>query len=82
MDDKKIYWKKMEAGIPASIGDMRAIIHNATGHDPGVMGLIIMKKNDPDMFPAAYKKDLDTAHDHIVNTMFDNMSFNQKKGAS
>jgi len=47
MDDKKIYWKKMEAGIPASIGDMRAIIHNATGHDPGVMGLIMMKKNDP-----------------------------------
>ena len=80
--NRPLDFKKMEAGIPASIGDMRAIIHNATGHDPWVMGLIMMKKNDPDMFPAAYKKDLDTAHDHIVNTMFDNMSFNKQKGAS
>ena len=81
--NRPLDFKKMEAGIPASLKLMRKIVKDATGHDPYVMGLITLAERQPDLFPAAALADIKSAKDHICNVIYDNLSFNikNKKGS-
>ncbi len=81
--NRPLDFKKMEAGIPASLKMMRKVIKDATGHDPYVMGLITLAKQKPDLFPAAAHADIKIANEHIANCIYDNLSFNikNKKGS-
>ena len=81
--NRPLDFKKMEAGIPASLKMMRKIVKDATGHDPYVMGLITLAERKPDLFPAAAHADIKIAKDHICNVIYDNLSFNinNKKGS-
>lgn len=80
MYDKK-FIKKLEAGIPASLKMMRKAIKDVTGHDPYTLGLIALAKQKPDLFPAAAHADIKIANEHIANCIYDNLSFNKKKGS-
>jgi hypothetical protein len=81
MDDKK-FKKKLEAGIPASLMMIRKVFKDKTGHDPGILDLITLAKRQPDLFPGAAHADIKIASKHIADCIYDNLSFNQKKGAS
>lgn len=81
--NRPLDFKKMAAGIPASLMMMRKVIKDKTGRDPEIMGLITLAERQPDLFPAAAHADIKIAKDHICNVIYDNLSFNikNKKGA-
>jgi len=82
--NRPLDFKKMEAGIPASLMMIRKVFKDKTGHDPGILDLITLAKRQPDLFPAAAHADIKIANEHIANCIYDNLSFNikNKKGAS